>query len=132
MTARFESRVGWWGTWKRAEAAETPAEARRNSRVGWLVIAGISLRYNIPLHYYLLAVPLLSVTLLAPSVGGLGVREAVAPLLFASAGISQSQAVALSLLEFTAMRLAGLAGAPVYLWSLLRRRPPKKSKSQPG
>ena len=94
--------------------------------IGWWVIAGISLRYNIPLHYYLLAVPLLSVTLLAPSVGGLGVREAVAPLLFASAGISQSQAVALSLLEFTAMRLAGLAGAPVYLWSLLHRRPSAK------
>ena len=57
MTARFESRVGWWGTWKRAEAAETPAEARRNSRVGWLVIAGISLLQITWLIYHYLGQP---------------------------------------------------------------------------
>ena len=90
--------------------------------VGWWVVAGISLGYDISIRYYLLAVPLLSVALLAPSIGGLGVREAIAPLLFAAAGLSHSQAVALSLLEFTVVRLSGLAGAPVYLWSILRRR----------
>ncbi len=89
--------------------------------VGWWVVAGISLDYAIPIRYYLLAVPLLSVTLLAPSIGGLGVREAVAPLLFAAAGLNHSQAVALSLLEFTIVRLSGLTGAPVYLWFVLRR-----------
>lgn len=90
--------------------------------VAWWVVAGISLGYAISIRYYLLAVPLLSVALLVPSIGGLGVREAIAPLLFAAAGLSHSQAVALSLLEFTVVRLAGLAGAPVYLWFVLRRK----------
>ena len=45
--------------------------------------------------YYLLIVPIMSVALMVPSIGGLGVRELVAPSLFAGANIAKSEAVAL-------------------------------------
>jgi glycosyltransferase 2 family protein len=83
--------------------------------IGWWAAIGRSLGLAVPYTYYLLVVPVLSVTLLLPSIGGLGVRESVAPLLLAAAGLSQPEAVALSLLEFALVRLSGLLGAPVYL-----------------
>lgn len=89
---------------------------------GWWLIAGLSMGYNIPFSYYLLVVPILSLLLLIPSIGGLGVREAVAPLLFASAGLTIAQATTLSLLIFFLMRIAGLFGGPVYIASVLRKR----------
>lgn len=85
--------------------------------ITWWAIAGWSLGYHLPLIQYILAVPILSISLLIPSIGGLGVREAIIPLLFVSAGLSHTQAVALSLLEFTVVRLSGIVGAPFYLFS---------------
>ena len=87
---------------------------------GWWAAAGKALGLDIPYRYYLLVVPLLSVALLIPSIGGLGVRETLAPLLFASAAISRPEAIALSLLVFLIMRAASLIGAPVYIISTLR------------
>jgi uncharacterized protein (TIRG00374 family) len=93
--------------------------------VGWWYAAGRALGYEIPYTHYLLVVPLLSLALLVPSVGGLGVRELLAPYLFLSASQSSSdaaaQAVALSLLVFVIMRTASLLGAPVYIISTVRR-----------
>jgi glycosyltransferase 2 family protein len=83
--------------------------------VGVWTAAGHALGFAVPYTYYLLVVPILSVTLLAPSIGGLGVRESVAPLLFTAAGLTPTEAVALSLLEFTLVRLTGLIGGPVYM-----------------
>jgi glycosyltransferase 2 family protein len=91
--------------------------------VGWWAAIGRSLNLNIPYTYYLLVIPILSVTLLMPSIGGLGVRESIAPLLLAAAGLSQPEAVALSLLEFALVRFSGLLGAPIYLAGLLRPKP---------
>ncbi|HET6446499.1 MAG TPA: lysylphosphatidylglycerol synthase transmembrane domain-containing protein [candidate division Zixibacteria bacterium] len=93
--------------------------------VGWWYSAGRALGYEIPYTHYLLVVPLLSMALLVPSVGGLGVRELLAPYLFSSAALESSdaatQAVALSLLVFIIMRMASLLGAPVYILSTIRR-----------
>lgn len=98
--------------------------------VGWWDAAGRALGYDVPYGYYLLVVPILSVALLVPSISGLGVREYLAPLLFAGAGLDPAQAVALSLLVFVIMRLTSLLGAPVYIISTLRR---DRSKSaEPG
>jgi hypothetical protein len=58
---------------------------------------------------------------LVPSVSGLGVREYLAPLLFAGAGVEAGQAVALSLLVFAVMRVGSLLGAPIYILSTLRQ-----------
>jgi glycosyltransferase 2 family protein len=89
--------------------------------IGWWGAIGRTLGLAVPYTYYLLVVPILSVTLLLPSIGGLGVRESVAPLLLAAAGLSRPEAVALSLLEFALVRLSGLLGAPVYLAGALTR-----------
>ncbi|MGB3715305.1 MAG: lysylphosphatidylglycerol synthase transmembrane domain-containing protein [Candidatus Promineifilaceae bacterium] len=93
--------------------------------VGWWYAAGQALGYEIPYTHYLLVVPLLSLALLVPSIGGLGVRELLAPYLFTSANLDSSdaaaQAVALSLLVFIIMRAASLLGAPVYIISTVRR-----------
>ncbi|HEX6386089.1 MAG TPA: lysylphosphatidylglycerol synthase transmembrane domain-containing protein [Anaerolineae bacterium] len=87
---------------------------------GWWMAAGLALGYPISYLYFLLIVPILSVALLAPSVGGLGVNETLAPLLFAGAGLAPAQAVTLSLLVFILLRLAGLFGAPIYIVSAIR------------
>lgn len=95
-------------------------------QVGWWMATGLALGFDIPLIYYFIIVPILAMALLIPSVGGLGVRENLAPLLFSGAGIAPEQAVALTLLVFGLERVASLLGAPIYLVSILRnprRRP---------
>ncbi len=93
--------------------------------VGWWYAAGRALGYEIPYTHYLLVVPLLSLALLVPSIGGLGVRELLAPYLFTSANLNSgdaaAQAVALSLLVFIIMRTASLLGAPVYIIATVQR-----------
>lgn len=87
----------------------------------WWAAAGKALGVSVPYLYYVLVIPILSVALLVPSVSGLGVRESLAPLLFAGAGLDAATAVALSLLVFVAMRVSSLFGAPIYIYSTLRR-----------
>jgi uncharacterized membrane protein YbhN (UPF0104 family) len=88
--------------------------------ISWAV-TGLAIGLAISYAYYLLVVPILSVALLVPSVSGLGVREYLAPLLFAGAGVEAGQAVALSLLVFAVMRVGSLLGAPIYILSTLRQ-----------
>lgn len=85
--------------------------------VAWWAVCGLALKLTIAYGYYLLVVPMLSVALLVPSVGGLGVQENITPLLFAPAGVPYQEAVALALLTFLVLRLTSLIGAPFYLWS---------------
>lgn len=87
----------------------------------WWQTTSLALGLDISFGYMLLVVPALSVLLLVPSVSGLGPREVAAPLLFAAAGLSPETAVALSFLVFLVVRLSGILGAPVYLWTALRR-----------
>jgi hypothetical protein len=67
--------------------------------------------------YFLFFVPVLSITLMLPiSIGGLGVREGVAVVLFKQAGVGEAAAVAASLGVYLLSRiLAGLLGGLVYL-----------------
>lgn len=87
----------------------------------WWWTAARALEFDIPFTHFLLVVPILSISLLIPSIGGLGPREAVAPTLFASQ-IADDSAVALSLLVFFLQRLSGLPGGPLYLWMLVTDR----------
>lgn len=88
-------------------------------QVGWWYTTGRALNLAIPYSYYLLVVPFMSLALLVPSIGGLGVRENLAPIVFAPAGASPEEAVALTLLVFGLERVASLLGAPVYIYSAL-------------
>lgn len=89
-------------------------------QIAWWATTGRALGLDIPYGYYLLVVPVMAIALLVPSIGGLGVRENLAPLLFSGAGISPEQAVALTLLVFGLERVASLLGAPIYIYSTLR------------
>lgn len=89
-------------------------------QVGWWAASGRALGITIPYSYYLLVVPIMSLALLVPSIGGLGVREYLAPSLFGGAGLTPEQSVALTILVFGLERVASLLGAPVYLYSTLR------------
>ena len=89
----------------------------------WWMTAGFALGlHQISYAYFLLVIPILSVSMLAPSIGGLGVRETIAPLLFAGAGLSAGDAVTLSLLVFIIQRTTGLLGGPLYIYTSLRDR----------
>lgn len=88
----------------------------------WWTTTSLALGYDIPYFYMLLVVPLLALVMLIPSVGGLGVRELIAPLLFAPAGLRPEQAIALSLLVFGIERVSGLLGAPLYIYTTIRDR----------
>jgi len=86
----------------------------------WWTTAGWALGLAIPYTYTLLVVPIFSLAMLIPSIGGLGVRELLAPVLFSGAGVPPEQAVALTLVVFGLEKLSGLLGGPVYLYTTLR------------
>ena len=91
-------------------------------QAAWWTTTAWALGLDIPYFYMLLVVPLLSLVMLIPSIGGLGVRELIAPLLFAPAGLTPEEAIALSLLVFALERLSGLLGGPLYIYTTLRDR----------
>jgi len=88
-------------------------------QVGWWATAGRALGLAVPYTYFLLVVPIMSLALLVPSIGGLGVREFLSPIIFRGAGLSPEQSVALTLLVFGLERVASLLGAPVYIYSTI-------------
>ncbi len=94
----------------------------------WWTTTAYALDLTIPFTYMLLVVPILSLALLIPSIGGLGVREFLAPLLFIGAGISPEEAIALTFLVFLLERVSGLLGGPVYIYATIRDR--KKNRER--
>lgn len=96
--------------------------------VSWWVMATYALHVPVSFGYSLLVVPIFAVAQLVPTFGGLGVREFIAPLLFAGAGLSEAAAVSVSLIVFIMLRTSGLLGAPIYLLSMRR---PKERPNQP-
>ncbi len=99
-------------------------------QISWWAATGRALHLEVPFSYYLLIVPIMALALLVPSIGGLGVRESLAPLLFAGAGLTPEQSVALTLLVFGLERVASLLGAPVYLYATLRRNRGQKQPDE--
>lgn len=84
-------------------------------------LAALAVGMDIPLVYFLIFVPVLSVTLMLPiSVGGLGVRETTAALLFAQIGVDEAVAVAASLSVYAVSALTSLFGGLLYLVQSLR------------
>jgi uncharacterized membrane protein YbhN (UPF0104 family) len=80
-------------------------------------LAARAVGVDIAWTYFLLFVPVLSITLMLPiSIGGLGVREGMAVILFTQVGVDEAAAVAASLGVYVVSRvLAGLLGGLVYL-----------------
>ncbi|MGC9394692.1 MAG: lysylphosphatidylglycerol synthase transmembrane domain-containing protein [Anaerolineae bacterium] len=85
-----------------------------NIAVYWL--CGLAVGIDVPLGFYFVFVPLLSLTLLIPiSVGGLGARDWVAQPLFGSVGVPAAAAAGLTLAVYAVMLAIGLIGLAIYL-----------------
>ena len=89
----------------------------------WNVILIVSYRLlgeavgiDLSIGYYLLLVPVISVLLLIPSVGGLGVREGATMLLFSRAGVAESQALALAVAHDATLIVTALIGSSIYIF----------------
>ncbi|HEY64900.1 MAG TPA: flippase-like domain-containing protein [Caldilineae bacterium] len=74
-----------------------------------------ALGLDVALPYFLIFVPLISVSVLLPSVGGLGVRELSYVALFGQAGVAPATATALSLLYYAVVVGSGLVGGLLYI-----------------
>lgn len=98
----------------------------------WWTTTAWALGLQLPYFYTLLVVPIFSLAMLIPSIGGLGVREVLAPSLFAGAGVPPEQAVALTLLVFALEKLSGLLGGPVYLYTIWRDGRRRAAPDQPA
>jgi hypothetical protein len=73
--------------------------------------------------YYFLFVPIVSVLLLLPSLGGLGIREGATMVLFQQVGVSEARALALALAYDVVLLIHALIGAFLYvLQGLLEAR----------
>jgi uncharacterized membrane protein YbhN (UPF0104 family) len=81
----------------------------------WMV--GQALNAPVPLGYYFILVPMVSLlTLLPISVNGMGVREGGTALFLAPLGIGEGTALSLALLWFAVGAAASLLGGLVYLF----------------
>ncbi len=84
----------------------------------FLIARGLGLAT--PLAIFMLCVPIANVVASLPlTLNGLGVREAAYLALFGYAGVARPDAIALGLLWFSAMTLAGLTGLVVFVTTRL-------------
>lgn len=80
----------------------------------WLI--GVGLGLDVPMTYFAVVVPLVTLMTLAPvSVNGMGLRELGLVVLLAPLGVAAAPAVTLSLLLFALTVVTSLAGAGFYL-----------------
>ena len=85
-----------------------------NIAIYWL--CGLAVGIDVPLGFYFVSVPLLSLTLLIPiSVGGLGARDWVAQPLFGSVGVPNAVAAGMTLAVYAVTLSVGLIGLAIYL-----------------
>jgi uncharacterized membrane protein YbhN (UPF0104 family) len=78
-------------------------------------LLGQSVGVDISIWYFFLFIPIISVLLMVPSVGGLGIREGATVLLFTRVGVNEAQALALALVYDFALLIIGLIGGTIYL-----------------
>ncbi|MEW5987346.1 MAG: lysylphosphatidylglycerol synthase transmembrane domain-containing protein [Chloroflexota bacterium] len=110
LQAEF-ARQGWRGLL--TAAAITLPFALSNVITYWLISQ--ALEVSIPVSYFLLVSPLISLVTLLPSINVMGVREGAYQVLFVPLGVSPALAIAMSLM-YQALRLAaGLLGGALYL-----------------
>jgi uncharacterized protein (TIRG00374 family) len=78
-------------------------------------LLGLAVGVDLSLYYYFLFIPIISVLLMLPSIGGLGIREGAYVLLFSQVGVANSQALALAFAFDVVLLINGLIGALIYL-----------------
>ncbi len=80
--------------------------------LNFLIALGLGMR--VPFLYFVAFMPLLSLSLLLPSVGALGTRESAYVLLFGNAGVDEPMAIAMSLSFYFINVCTGIIGALLY------------------
>ena len=84
-----------------------------NVTVNYLIALGLNVR--LPFGVFFAFAPLLSLSLMLPSIGGLGVRESVHMLVYGIVDVSEATATAMGLVTFGLQTLIpGLIGALLY------------------
>jgi uncharacterized membrane protein YbhN (UPF0104 family) len=84
---------------------------------------GIGLGLDVPIAYYFVLVPMVSLLMLLPiSVNGMGVREGATVLLLLPLGVDESAALALAFLWFSTGVAISVVGGVVYLFGSLPGR----------
>ncbi|MBN1401202.1 MAG: flippase-like domain-containing protein [Anaerolineae bacterium] len=76
-------------------------------------VVALALNVRLPFVYFIAVMPILSLSMLIPSVGALGTREGAYVLLFGPAGVSEPVAIAMSLAFYVINVATGLVGV---LW----------------
>jgi uncharacterized protein (TIRG00374 family) len=79
-------------------------------------LLSLAVGIELSIGYFFLFVPVISVLLLVPSVGGLGVREGATVVLFSQAGVPESHALALALAFDVTLLVTALIGASIYIF----------------
>jgi glycosyltransferase 2 family protein len=79
-----------------------------------ILLAG-AVGIRVPVPYFFLFVPIIAVSTMLPSLGGLGVREGMYVLLFTQVGVDKNHALALALARDASLLVLGLIGAVIYV-----------------
>lgn len=82
-------------------------------------LIALALDVQVPFLYFVVFMPLLSLSMLLPSVGALGTREGAYVLLFGIAGVAEPSAIAMSLSFYLLNVLTGLVGIVLYAFEAL-------------
>jgi len=93
--------------------------------VGIAVVFFISqaLGLDVPFVFFLIAIPMIWIIMMIPvSIAGLGVREGAFVLFFTQYGVSDENALLLSLLLFALTLITALIGGLIYAWGGYRKR----------
>ncbi len=80
-------------------------------------LVGHGLGLDVPVLYYAVAVPMVTLLTLLPSINGMGLREAGLVLFLAPLGVPSATALTLSFLWFAVFATVSLLGGIVYLFS---------------
>lgn len=86
--------------------------------LNYAIALGLGVR--LPFAYFVAFMPILSLSMLIPSVGALGTRESAYALLFGTAGVDESLAIAMSLAFYVINVATGVIGAILYGVTALR------------
>jgi len=97
-----------------------------NVVINW--ICGQAVGTNVSLGYFFAVTPLISVSLLVPSIGGWGVRETVSTAVFSPAGVDANVAAALGVTLGGIALGAGLIGGCIYLIDTLRQMTQRRNE----
>jgi uncharacterized membrane protein YbhN (UPF0104 family) len=91
-----------------------------NVIVLWLV--GVAMTLSVPLQYYWIMVPMVTLVTLVPiSLNGMGIREAGLVVFLTPFGVGQASAVSMAFLWFSVLTAASLVGGVIYLFGSLPR-----------